>query len=268
MNTTLLRAISGSVFVASIILPILFSPFLASVIFSIYAIIGLYEFNKLTHTYNLSKLQTGLIYLIAISILTCEILNQQLKTTIPLEAITLPALVIWLIIALFETTQNAIETNAVKLFGILYAIGPIYLLIKLNVQIENKLDLIGIFVLIWANDTFAYLIGSLIGKTKLFERISPKKTWEGTIGGILCTLLIGAVWKLNFSNLPLIFWIICAFLMAISAIFGDLFESQLKRQFNVKDSGNIIPGHGGVLDRFDASLFGFTLFYGLWSIYH
>ena len=124
------------------------------------------------------------------------------------------------------------------------------------------------FILIWTNDSMAYATGRLIGKTKLFERISPKKTWEGTIGGIIFTLGAGFLWSFYVSELPLIFWIICSPLVAVAAIFGDLFESQIKRQLGVKDSGTILPGHGGILDRFDAALMAIPIFYGLWMIYH
>jgi phosphatidate cytidylyltransferase len=107
---------------------------------------------------------------------------------------------------------------------------------------------------IWVNDTMAYIVGSLIGKTP-FSKISPKKTWEGTLGGaILCVLLIGFVFS---TYLPLQFgkkWHLIAAICAIFGTAGDLLESKLKRMANVKDSGSIMPGHGGFLDRFDSFL--------------
>jgi phosphatidate cytidylyltransferase len=135
---------------------------------------------------------------------------------------------------------------------------PLYVLRSIG----GLLYLIGMFILIWTNDTFAYLTGRFLGKTKLFERISPKKTWEGTLGGIVFSL-VASVLLAHYMEDDLVFWMISAVLISLGAIFGDLFESMLKRNAGIKDSGNIIPGHGGVLDRFDAALFGAPIFY-LW----
>ena len=144
---------------------------------------------------------------------------------------------------------------------------PFLLMTHLCFASGNKWEVIGMFVVLWMNDTMAYVCGRLFGRTKLFERISPKKTWEGTIGGILFALAGGFVWATFLSDLPLAFWLIASPLIALGAIFGDLFESQLKRQLGVKDSGNILPGHGGILDRFDAAFMAIPIFYALWMIY-
>jgi phosphatidate cytidylyltransferase len=113
------------------------------------------------------------------------------------------------------------------------------------------------FILIWVNDTFAYLSGKFTGKHKLYENISPNKTIEGFIGGIIFTISAGFVLKnlhwIEVSN-PVNIIALCL-LISISATLGDLFESKLKRMAGVKDSGNIMPGHGGFLDRFDGLLF-------------
>ena len=112
---------------------------------------------------------------------------------------------------------------------------------------------LGILVALWINDTMAYLVGSFIGKTP-FSKISPKKTWEGTIGGaILCVVVVAfAGWKTKLYSVT--DWIAIAAIVAVFGILGDLFESKLKRMANVKDSGSIMPGHGGFLDRFDSLL--------------
>lgn len=113
---------------------------------------------------------------------------------------------------------------------------------------------ISLFVLAWINDTGAYICGVTLGRHKLYERISPKKTIEGFIGGVLFT--VAASYGLHFlSNLPLAFCIGCGFIISIIGTCGDLFESMLKRSVNIKDSGSVLPGHGGVLDRFDAVIF-------------
>ncbi len=113
----------------------------------------------------------------------------------------------------------------------------------------------GILFLTWANDTFAYIIGSRIGKTLLFERISPKKTWEGTIGGGIMCILTGIVIHQFLGILSLIDWLVIGGIVAVFGSLGDLVESMFKRSVGVKDSGTFMPGHGGFLDRFDAFIF-------------
>lgn len=113
----------------------------------------------------------------------------------------------------------------------------------------------GILFLTWANDSFAYIIGSRIGKTLLFERISPKKTWEGTIGGGIMCILTGILIHQFLGILTLIDWLVIGAIVAIFGSLGDLVESMFKRSVGVKDSGTFMPGHGGFLDRFDAFIF-------------
>jgi phosphatidate cytidylyltransferase len=112
-------------------------------------------------------------------------------------------------------------------------------------------------LLTWSNDTWAYLIGSKIGKTPLLPRISPKKTWEGTISGFIGCVLTGILihYTFNTKQLSLTDWLILGGIVGILGTIGDLIESMLKRSVGVKDSGSFMPGHGGFLDRFDAFLF-------------
>jgi len=109
--------------------------------------------------------------------------------------------------------------------------------------------------MIWVSDTFAYLFGSRIGRTKLLERISPKKTWEGFIGGGLGTYILAFVFSKYFDQLPLMFWMLTATVVWIIGTFGDLVESSIKRNYDVKDSGKLLPGHGGIFDRFDSFIY-------------
>jgi phosphatidate cytidylyltransferase len=115
--------------------------------------------------------------------------------------------------------------------------------------------LIGLFVLTWSSDVFAYLAGSLFGKHRLFERVSPGKSWEGSIGGFVFALIAAYVLSLFFSEISLTNWMILAVIIVIVGTLGDLSASLLKRIAGVKDTGKIFPGHGGVLDRFDAIIF-------------
>jgi phosphatidate cytidylyltransferase len=114
---------------------------------------------------------------------------------------------------------------------------------------------LGVVLLIWANDTFAYFTGSLFGKHKILPSISPKKTWEGFFGGLIFALITAWMLSLYFHKLDLQQWLIVATIVVVFGTMGDFFESMIKRKAGVKDSGNILPGHGGILDRFDALLF-------------
>lgn len=153
--------------------------------------------------------------------------------------------------------------------AIVYIIIPILLMIDMGITvklytIENPPPLIpysplfpcAIIFSIWINDTMAYIVGSMIGKTP-FSKISPKKTWEGTIGGaLLCVIVIGLLTRVipQAVTISIYHWINIAVICAIFGTLGDLLESKLKRMANIKDSGSFMPGHGGFLDRFDSLL--------------
>jgi phosphatidate cytidylyltransferase len=127
--------------------------------------------------------------------------------------------------------------------------------------------IVGFFLLLWANDTGAYIIGITLGKHRLMERISPKKSWEGFFGGLVIAIL--AAWLLSgwLGVLDTIGWILTAVIISIAGTYGDLVESMLKRSMGVKDSGSVMPGHGGFLDRFDSSFISFPLVYLFISLF-
>lgn len=166
---------------------------------------------------------------------------------------------------LFNKSLHPFQNIGYLLGALVYITLPFVLLCYLAVQggitLPNTLApfqphiAMGLLLLTWANDTFAYLIGSQIGKTPLFQRISPKKTWEGTIGGVGMTILTGFLIYKILGVLECSDWMILAGIVAVFGTLGDLIESMLKRSFNIKDSGNMLPGHGGFLDRFDAFIF-------------
>lgn len=186
----------------------------------------------------------------------------------------LPSIIIlpflFLILELFLKGEKPFQNIATFLFGIVYTLIPFSLLQTFILSSNKGFSLENIFrgyagftphivagmlFLTWANDSFAYIIGSRIGKTPLFPRISPKKTWEGTIGGGLMCMVTAGIISLFFKELSTINWVIIGGIVAVFGTLGDLVESMLKRSVGVKDSGSIMPGHGGFLDRFDAFMF-------------
>ena len=110
-------------------------------------------------------------------------------------------------------------------------------------------------LMLWANDTGAYKFGVRFGKHKLFERHSPKKTWEGFFGGLATGLIAAYLISAQFGDLTIMQWLSVSLIIGTAGTFGDLFESMLKRSMSIKDSGSLLPGHGGLLDRFDGLLF-------------
>ena len=148
--------------------------------------------------------------------------------------------------------------------GFVYVTVPFYCFFLLGfVKGEfNGLIPMGFLLILWANDTGAYLIGKSFGRNKLFERISPKKTWEGFVGGGLAAIMVGIIlFNQTDGLLPLWQWLVVAGLIAVVGTLGDLVESLLKRSLDVKDSGSLLPGHGGLLDRFDGLLLAAPIVY-------
>jgi phosphatidate cytidylyltransferase len=147
--------------------------------------------------------------------------------------------------------KTALQAGIQSLAGMAYIVLPMILLYSLRMQsIVLPLSLV---LMLWMNDTMAYIVGSFIGKTP-FSPISPKKTWEGTIGGVLLTLGGAAIWGYYSPYYSMVDWMALALCASIAGTAGDLLESKLKRLADIKDSGNIMPGHGGALDRFDSLL--------------
>ena len=170
----------------------------------------------------------------------------------------IPILPIVCLSALYSSNNKETLSNvSVTFFGILYISIPISLL---NFIVYNDGEYDSVFLLatlgfLWASESAAYLGGSIFGKTKLFESVSPMKTWEGVIFGFITNLVLAYFLWVFFDFYSYYFWAIFSIVVLISAVFGDLFESLLKRNFNLKDSGNKLPGHGGFLDRFDSIFF-------------
>lgn len=164
------------------------------------------------------------------------------------------SLVIIAVVTLFRFKDELYFDSGKLIFSVIYvALGFSYALALPHFNSDNEftLEAFFLFILIWSSDSFAYFSGRLFGKHKMAPKISPKKTWEGFIGGVVLTLVFAYFIEQNYGYLRGN-WMVVGLLVSIFAPLGDLVESQLKRNFGVKDSGNIIPGHGGILDRLDS----------------
>ncbi|ACU08868.1 Phosphatidate cytidylyltransferase [Flavobacteriaceae bacterium 3519-10] len=165
------------------------------------------------------------------------------------------SLIVIAVVTLFKFTKELYFDNGKLIFTVIYTALPFGFALGLpkfsSVNETFTLEVFFLFVLIWSSDSFAYFAGRLFGKHKMAPKISPKKTWEGYAGGVILTLILSFfVEKYNVDLRGN--WMVVGFLVAVFAPIGDLVESQLKRSFGAKDSGNIIPGHGGILDRLDS----------------
>jgi phosphatidate cytidylyltransferase len=192
----------------------------------------------------------------------------------------IPLIFIIMVVELFRKEEKPFDSIAHTLLAIIYIAIP-FSLFPFAAFSRTGLDsllphegiifspgiVVGFFLLLWANDTGAYLTGVTIGRHRLMERISPKKSWEGFFGGLV--LSVFGAWLLSgwFGVIDSAGWMIAAVLVSVSGTFGDLIESMLKRSIGVKDSGSVMPGHGGFLDRFDSALLSFPILYLFISLF-
>ena len=167
------------------------------------------------------------------------------------------------VLPLFYHPGNFTQAWASTLFAWIYILIPLSCFVFIS-QIEGSYSpelIMAIFVILWVNDSFAYISGSLIGKHKMFPNISPKKSWEGFAGGLLFTMVLSLLLSRIFSVLSIYEWLLLAIIVVITGTIGDFIESGIKRNAGVKDSGSMMPGHGGFLDRFDSLLFALPFVY-------
>lgn len=275
MSNLITRAITGLIFVTVVLGSILWNEYAAAAVLGGFMLLALFEFYGLfkeSSTVSPQRESGAFVGLLIFGIFFCSIFDLIPEIGI---ALIFPALFLLVLVEIWRKKEQPIVNVSVGIFGIVYLAIPFTLMIFLNRydslfggwsnQTGQLLPLLGsLFVLVWTNDTFAYITGRVLGRTKLFERISPNKTWEGTIGGIVFTCLVGFLFSIHSANFEdTLFWIVGGFVVALGSIFGDLIESLFKRSLNIKDSGTLLPGHGGILDRFDAVIFA-TPFFMAW----
>ncbi len=258
MKEIFTRTLYGAVFAVIVLGSVLLHPLVFFTVAGIAVIIALFEFSRLF--YPAKKDGGGTVYYlggISVYLVTALALLKIIDFQYLLLLISVPFLII--AFELFGKKDASWDRITVNLSAMLYIPVPFALMNGLFFVKPSgghtSVILLSMFILIWANDVFAYLTGTFIGKHKLFERVSPKKTWEGSLGGVLFTVLFSVLFY-NFTSLMELYqWIVYALIISVTATVGDLSESLLKRNKKVKDSGNLIPGHGGILDRFDATIF-------------
>jgi len=192
----------------------------------------------------------------------------------------IPMMLLMMVIELYRKEEKPFDSLAHTFFSVLYSAIPFSMFpyaafsrTGLNSILNHPNTIfspgiiIGFFLLLWANDTGAYLSGMSFGRHKLWERISPKKTWEGFFGGLIIASLVA--WFLSgwLGVVDRYHWVIISVIISVAGTYGDLVESMLKRSTGVKDSGTIMPGHGGFLDRFDSTIISFPLVYLFISLF-
>lgn len=259
MSPFLQRTLSGTLFVLIIIAAIILGRYSFFTIFMLITLASMYEFYRLSFK---ARIRPQYLYGLALGalIFTMNYLyaSGQIGHYIFLGLI--PLIFSIFIVELFRSHPRPMHNIAFTILGLLYVALPFSLLNFFalsysSYRVSFRTDLLlGFFILMWANDTGAYLVGTSIGRNKLFPSISPKKSWEGLIGGIFSTLLAAWLISLFFVNVSLFHWLVIGMITAVMSIFGDLVESLFKRSVGVKDSGKFLPGHGGFLDRFDSLL--------------
>ncbi len=262
--TLIKRIFSGVIYIALIVTAILLldnSPVVYLLVFPLLIVLGIGELITMAKD---DATQSWLVNIIdmlgGVGIFVALYLHYE-GTTIQSRALWLLPIAVYLllrtIVQLYRPRQNAVHSLERSFFALGYVALPVAMLNGIMSITAPRL-LLGLFIFIWLYDTGAYCVGMLLGRHRLFERISPKKSWEGVIGGVvLCVAGAYATyyWFDEFFQVPdLTTWVGMSVVVAVFATFGDLVESLIKRTVGVKDSGNILPGHGGILDRIDSLL--------------
>lgn len=262
MKNFIQRAITGIIFVAVLIGCIISGPFSFGILFCIISAMATYEFCTLVNYQEEVDINRNICTLGSVFLFFCFFYYgiNPAETGIFIPYL---ALIIYLLVSeLYLKKKNPINNWAYSMMSQLYVGLPFALLNVLAFQ--NNLEIsvsqyvfilpLSIFIFNWVNDTGAYCTGMLFGKHRLFERISPKKSWEGSIGGGVFSIIAAFPLAHFFPIMPTATWIGMALTVVVFGTWGDLTESLMKRHLGIKDSGNILPGHGGMLDRFDSTL--------------
>ena len=254
------RTLTGIVYVLVMLAGAALHPVLFVLVFGVLLFLTQFEFYQLVEKAgNSPRKNTGLTLGVLLFATCFGIVNNLLPVRSYL--LFIPALTFIFLYETFSQKPGILANSAITFTGFVYVAIP-FSLLNFMVFPEypfstafNSRILLGVLLIVWTYDSMAYLIGSRLGKNKIYEKISPNKTWEGFLGGAVFALCSGFLCHLVFKQISLTDWIVIALIVIIFGTLGDLFESIIKRRLNVKDSGTMLPGHGGLLDRFDSLLF-------------
>ncbi len=268
MKNFIQRVLTGIIFVGAVAGSIFIHPIAFFLVCLLVAVLGMLELRKLLelkygHLNIFASLLLGLSFQILVFLDTQGIIESNWYVVL------MPMIWLPFVYELFKGGENPFQRIALTLMIPIYVSLPLSFLFLtgcINGTFQASI-LIGFFVLVWCNDSGAYLVGVTMGKHKLFERISPKKTWEGFIGGVIFTLVAAYFIHTLTDTSSLYVWMGAGLIVSIFGTIGDLVESMLKRNVGIKDSGSILPGHGGVLDRFDAVLFAAPMVFALFFVF-
>jgi len=251
MSNLLKRSFSGIVYILIFLLAILFSKESYIVLISIFTLLSIFEFSKLIGFKNYSG---HFLFLLLLFLILKRPENYAILAILSITILSS----LYLIYQLIAKKEIKFSNDRSKL-GILlrYIIFSMIFLVLLPTYkgVYHPYIIINILILIWVNDSFAFLVGKNFGKRKLFISVSPKKTVEGFVGGFIFVLITAIIISKFNNDLSMLNWLIIAVIASFIGTIGDLVESKFKRQANIKDSGAIMPGHGGILDRLDSLLF-------------
>ncbi|TVZ57095.1 phosphatidate cytidylyltransferase [Lutibacter sp. Hel_I_33_5] len=251
MSKLLTRVLTGFIYGVVVIFSILYSEYSYIGLISVFGVLCIWEFSKLI---DFKSFVSYLFFGLIIFLMFKRPENYALKVVLGITILSS----IYLIYQLFSKTEITYTNDRSKLgTTIRYVVFSMCFLVLIPFynQEYHPYIILSILILIWVNDSFAFFVGKNIGRTKLFESVSPKKTIEGFIGGMIFSLIAGYIISMYLTDFSIINWLIIAAGVSILGTIGDLIESKFKRQANVKDSGTILPGHGGMLDRLDSLLF-------------
>ena len=265
MNNTVVRTLSGLVFLLIMVGSLLSGPiaYAAVMLFIIAVVMHEYLEISLGNKYRIPRI---LAILTGLSLFLILFLILEYKSNVKLLLITLVPLVATYVSLIWEKDPESYKKNQYLGGSVLFTALP-FALTTLIVYKENEIfdgtTLLFFFIILWVSDIGAYVFGMLFGQKnghKLFPSISPKKSWEGFFGGLGSALVFALIiYYTGLSDFNLFHTLIVALIINIASVLGDLAESQFKRNFGVKDSGSLMPGHGGLLDRFDGALTSFPL---------
>lgn len=260
MNNVVVRSISGIVFVVIMIACLLFNKFLFAGLVIIMMAVMLSEFYNITmgRMYTFSKI---LAIIAGIILFILMFIRSSYHIPIRLVGLSMIPIFIVMINSLYVKDKDEYGKFSNIFTGLVYIAVPLALSNLIAFDKAGNFSgrlLLDFFIIIWCCDVGAFTFGISLGKIfpkKLFPEVSPKKTWIGFIGGVIMSIVSAYIlFKIGLLRFPLIHSLILAAIMSVASVYGDLYESQWKRVYGVKDSGNLIPGHGGLLDRFDSTL--------------